>query len=329
MMPLSVMWSVDRLTDVTGANPLADRIVERWPHDPGSTRFFRSSANFLYVFRHDGKRRFLRFAHGSQRQRKSIDAEIALVRWLAEEGLAVVRPVRSRNERFVETVASDWGTFHAVAFDALEGTQCEIEELDDASFRAWGASLGRLHATLKRYPGHVASVRSTMHGHLAQAKHVLPDDAPAVWEELRCLESALDALPVDQDTYGLIHFDFELDNLIWQGRTAQMLDFDDCSCAWYAADIAFALRDRFDSGANVSTPGVRAFLDGYAVQTNLVDEQIAQIPLFSRFARLIQFARIARALDLATVPDQPGWLSGLIDKLESRKNAYQMALQGE
>jgi Ser/Thr protein kinase RdoA (MazF antagonist) len=329
MMPLSVMWSVDRLIGVTGANPLAELILDRWPHDPGSARFFRSSANFLYVFRHDGKRRFLRFAHGSERRRNSIDTEIALVRWLAEEGLVVVRPVRSRNESFVETVVSDWGTFHAVVFDALEGTQFEIEELDDTRFRAWGAALGRLHATLKRYPEQVPSARSTIHDHLAQAKDVLPDDAPAVWEELHRLESSLDTLPVDRDSYGLIHFDFELDNLIWQGRTAQIVDIGECAFAWYAADIAFALRDCFDTGANLTTPGVRAFLDGYTAQTSLSDHQIAHIPLFSRLARLIQFARIARTLDLAKVPSQPDWLSGLIDKLESRMDAYHMALRGE
>ncbi|HEX2283126.1 MAG TPA: phosphotransferase [Thermomicrobiales bacterium] len=166
-----------------------------------------------------------------------------------------------------------------------------------------------------------------MRDQLEQVKCVLPKDAPAVREELHRLESALDALPVDQDTYGLIHFDFELDNLIWQGRTVQMLDFDDCSFAWFAADIAFALRDCFDAGASLSTPGVHAFLDGYATQSRLSDEQIAQIPLFSRLARLIQFARIARALDLTRTPVQPDWLSGLIDTLENRMNAYQMALR--
>jgi Ser/Thr protein kinase RdoA (MazF antagonist) len=329
MMPLSVMWSVDRLTGANGANPLADQIVDRWPHDPGSARFFRSSGNFLYVFRHHGNPCFLRFAHSSERRRKSIDAEIALVRWLAEEGLAVVRPVRSRNERFVETVASDWGTFHAVVFDALEGTQFDIDELDDASFRAWGAALGRLHTTIKKYPGRVANARSTMRDHVAQARLYLPKDAPAVWEELHRLESSLDTLPMDRDTYGLIHFDFELDNLIWQGCSAQMLDFDDCSFAWYAADIAFALRDCFDDGASLSAPGVRAFLDGYADETPLTGEQLAQIPLFSRLARLIQFARIARALDVARAPGQPNWLSGLIDKMENRMDAYQMALAGQ
>jgi hypothetical protein len=51
------------------------------------------------------------------------------------------------------------------------------------------------------------------------------------------------------------------------------------------------------------------------------------MPLLSRLAPLIQFARIARALDLTGTPVQPDWLSGLIDTLENRMNAYQMALR--
>src|SRR5215212_4741508 len=130
MMRLSVMWNVDRTIDAHGSSPVAEQILECWPHDPGSVRFFRSSANFLHVLRYEGKRRFLRLVDSSERRRTTIDAEIALVEWLAHQGLAVVRPVRSRNERFVETVASDWGTFHAVVFEALEGAQLGLDELD-------------------------------------------------------------------------------------------------------------------------------------------------------------------------------------------------------
>jgi Ser/Thr protein kinase RdoA (MazF antagonist) len=329
MMRLSMIWNVDRLIDARGSSPLAEQILDRWPHDPESVRFFRSSANFIYVLRYDGKRRFLRFADSAERRRTSIDAEIALVEWLALEGLAVVRPVRSCNGRSVETVTTDWGTFHAVVFDALEGTQFELDDLDDAGFRAWGAALGQLHATIRNYPGSVSHARSTMQDHLAQARYLLPEDAPAVWEELHRLESSLDTLPVDRDVYGLIHFDFELDNLIWQDRSAQILDFDDCSRGWYVADIAFALRDLFDAGADLQDPSVRAFLGGYAAHVPLADNQIAQIPLFSRLGRLIQFARITRALDLAKDPAQPDWLRGLIDKLEDRRDAYSMKLTGE
>ena len=329
MMRLSVIWNVDRTIDASGSSPLAEQILDRWPHDPGSARFFRSSANFLYVLRYDGKRRFLRFADRAERPRTAIDAEIALLEWLAREGLAVVRPVRSHNERSVETVATDWGTFHAVVFEALEGTQLELDELDAAGFRVWGAALGQLHATIRNYPGSVSSARSTMQDHLAQARYLLREDAPAVREELHRLESSLDMLPVNRVTYGLIHFDFELDNLIWQDRTAQMLDFDDCSRSWYVADIAFALRDHFDAGADLQDPSVRAFLAGYAAHAPLADEQIAQIPLFLRLGRLIQFARITRALDVTKDPAQPDWLHRLIDKLEDRRDGYSMMLAGE
>jgi Ser/Thr protein kinase RdoA (MazF antagonist) len=50
-------------------------------------------------------------------------------------------------------------------------------------------------------------------------------------------------LPTDDHSYGLIHGDFELDSLIWDGERAQALDFDAAVYAWYAADIAIALQD--------------------------------------------------------------------------------------
>ena len=53
---------------------------------------------------------------------------------------------------------------------------------------------------------------------------------------------------------------------------------------------------------------------------------LARLPLFARLARLIQFGRIARSLDLGDVPDQPVWLTTLIDKLRQRQATYQAAL---
>jgi len=50
-----------------------------------------------------------------------------------------------------------------------------------------------------------------------------------------------------RDNFGLIHFDFELDNLCWEDALIQMLDFDDCAYHWYAADITYALRDLFQT----------------------------------------------------------------------------------
>src|SRR2546430_7254258 len=75
---------------------------------------------------------------------------------------------------------------------------------------------------------------------------------PRVQAEFDHLTSFLSALTVTETNSGLIHGDFELDNLFWQDDTIALLDFDDCSYSWYVADVAFALRDLFATGVDQS-----------------------------------------------------------------------------
>ncbi len=204
MMRLSTLWSVDRTADAHGRSPVADRILERWAHDRGSARAFRSSANFVYVFRDAGRRRFLRFADSSERSRETIEAEVNILDWLAGAGVSVARPLPSTGGNVVETVVTDLGTFHAVVFPALEGARdLDIGDLDAPRFRAWGAALGELHAALKDYPGAGTAARGTWRDHLASAKEYIPEDASALRREWDRIASALHALPVNRDTYGL------------------------------------------------------------------------------------------------------------------------------
>jgi Ser/Thr protein kinase RdoA (MazF antagonist) len=134
------------------------------------------------------------------------------------------------------------------------------------------------------------------------------------------------ALPVNQDRYGLIHFDFELDNLVWREGGIGILDFDDSARYWYVADIAFALRDLFSDGANLNDPSFRGFIDGYASQCALDEAAMEQVPLFLRLSRLIQYARMSRSLDLAVGGNYPDWLVSLQAKLRGRTNAYRRSL---
>ena len=87
-----------------------------------------------------------------------------------------------------------------------------------------------------------------------------------------------------------------------------------------------ALSDRFDAGANVGDADIAAFLTGYAARTWLTEEQVAQLPLFSRVARMLQLAKIIRALDIEQSSNQPDWLNALIEKLENRRDALLVRL---
>lgn len=329
MMPLSKMWNVDRTIDASGSSPVAARLLEDWMYEPGSVRFFRSSANFLYVFRHEGSQYFLRFADQSERSRESVAAEVALLQWLAGQGIDVAIPVRSPIGNYVQTAETEWGTFHTVVFQAIQGTQYDIGELRGPQFSEWGAALGKLHAVMKGCPSPITNARDTWRDRLNEARQYVPDHARLVRSELDSIALALEALPMDDDTYGLIHFDFELDNLIWNDRTVHILDFDGCARCWYEADIAFALRELIATGAETSDPVIREFVSGYANHHSVEPDVLARLPNFFRLADVLTYASIARALDFGATAEHPDWLTGLIDKLRNRMTAYELSLATE
>lgn len=328
MMRLSTMCKVDSTVDAEDRSPVAGRILEAWEHDRGSARFFRSSANFVYIFHANGNRRFLRFADSSERDREGIEAEVDILRWLDTAGLRVAGPLQSRTGEFVETATTDHGTFHAVVFDELRGAQYDIEELDDAQFRAWGAALGKLHATLRNYSSAGLVSRGTWRDRLRQAAEQIPPHESVIQREMDQIASALDALPVNHDNYGMVHFDFELDNLLWQDRSIGIVDFDDCAHCWYVADIAFALRDLFKGGADMTNRSFCEFVQGYRAHHPVDDKLLAHIPMFLRFADLVTYARLARALDLPDNGQHPNWLRVLRRRLEGKMAEHRYSLQG-
>ena len=72
---------------------------------------------------------------------------------------------------------------------------------------------------------------------LETAAEVLVHD-PALVAAVRRLGDRLSELPRDPSCYGMIHGDFELDNLAWVDDTPTSFDFDDAARSWFVADVA-------------------------------------------------------------------------------------------
>ena len=326
MMKLSTMLKVDDTIDTQGRSRIAEHILEYWEHDPESAEFFRSSANFVYIFRKGGERYVLRFADSAERTRADIELEMALLDFLASNGMTVTTPIASKNGRKVETVETDLGIFHAVVFPQLQGTQLDIQELSTEQFEIWGATLAKLHTSLHRYQNSNVPARWTLKDSFTQAHIYLPENEPRVQAEFDYLASFLASLPVTETNYGLIHGDFELDNLFWQDKTLAMLDFDDCSYSWYVADIVFALRDLFEDGVDVNNPSFHAFIQGYSQYTHVDEELISQLPTWMRLANFIQYAKLVQTMDLTTNQNYPEWCTSLLSKLENKIQDYKQSL---
>ena len=209
----------------------------------------------------------------------------------------------------------------------MEGSQLEIEDLDDSQFGEWGATW-----VSSTPPSRAMRPCSTPHetpgrDHLELVRASLPEEPSAVCSEFEQVASSLQALPVTRNTYGLIHFDFELDNLYWQNQTIAIGDFDDCSSAWYIMDIAFALRDLFREEIDLNTSAFLAFIRGYRTQHALHAELVSHLPLFLRMAKLLTYARLVRTLDLPPQAGDPAWLHSLRLKLENWLDDYKASLE--
>lgn len=322
MMKLSLMQRVVDTVDESWQSPLAEQILQPWGYDPGTVRFVRASANFIFVTQRAGKRYFLRFNDVHERSRRLLLAETNLLTWLAAQGIRLAEPVRSVNGAYVESMQTEYGSFHAVLFEGLSGGHREAEEMAPADFRTWGSALGQLHAALQRYTDPSAADRESWRDHLALAReYIAPTDSvlQTEWERLAAWAERLPTGPAD---YGLIHYDFETDNLCWSDGAVAALDFDDCCHHWYVADIAYALGDLFAGGMTTADPRFAAFMDGYTTWVPVNAELLAQIPLFRRLHDLYTYGRVSRALDLAQGPLLPPWLDGLNNKLRGRLESY-------
>ncbi|WP_339252257.1 phosphotransferase [Sporosarcina sp. FSL W8-0480] len=316
MMKLSIMRD---FLESGGSEAIVHSLLENWGFEQDSVRFLRASSNFVFVFERNGEKYILRVTPNGNR--KKLMEEVSFLSFLSVNGVSVNIPERSKNGNMVEEAKSDLGVFQAVVFNLLPGAQYEIEELLERQFYLWGEALGNLHNCSKQF----LKKHSTLINYVqqfAELDSILPQNESLAQRELETIKTWLSTLEINQDNYGIIHFDFELDNLIWDGDNVQIIDFESSMGNWYVADIAFALRDLFIGKVDFSNKSFQLFLDGYRSKRNLTESEISEIPMFLRLHNLITFTGLFRTLDVHKDRNNPEWIHGLQKKLESKINDY-------
>ena len=293
---------------------------------PAPSRFFRSSANFIYQVSRNGRPAWLRIAAGSERSRAAIEQELDLLAWLHKAGIPVVRPLPARDGRLVVTQETEIGCLHAVLFDHLDGNQRELDDLSLADMTTWGAAVGRLHDALSRAPGRF---RQRPSGAQTALDRACADDADLpepVKREARRLSAVLADSRITPETYGLIHTDLELDNLRWRDNEVAALDFDEFGPGWYLLDIAKALTDPLQEGDTIASPRIAAFLDGYRGHRPLDDAMLGYLPEFLALSELRGYMSLARAIDIDEGDAGVDWMRGLIRRLRDWMREYEEGL---
>ena len=312
MMDLQIMRHIVDEVEQGALPDVAQAAVMRWygHREARSLSYVRSSANHLFRFLYEGHPRFLRLAHEAERRPSAIEAELDFVQHVAGIGLAVARPLESANGRLIENVQGKGQRYWAVVFEGLHGSQLELDQLDEAMYRAWGRALALVHCASQTFPVHPA--RPDWHNELRTVLCTLPAEETELARILASGVEWLDTLALQDTDYGLIHGDFELDNLIWNGGEVQALDFDDASYAWYAVDFAAALEDVWmasDMSRAEREQRIMWFAEGYAVLRPLPDGLLEAISRLLTLVLALKAARVLRAYATTSDDTCPAWLA--------------------
>lgn len=291
MMKLSIMRD---FLESNESEFLVHSLLENWGFEQDSVQFLRASSNFVFVFERNGEKYILRITPNGDRNK--LMEEVAFLSFLSMNEVSVNRPERSKKGNMVEETKNDLGVFQAVVFRFLTGAQYEVEELSERQLYLWGEALGNLHSYSKQF-----IKKSSTRNQLTDLENFLPESESSARRELETLKTWFMTFDINEANYGIIHFDFELDNLIWDGDNVQMIDFESSMEHWYTADIAFALRDLFNGDVDFSNNSFQLFLEGYRSKMHVTDKEINAIPMFLRFHDLITFADLLRTVELRTI----------------------------
>jgi Ser/Thr protein kinase RdoA (MazF antagonist) len=319
MMPLTEIHRLEQTVADSWDSPVADQVAAHWGCPAGMVKWWRSSASHVFVLSGDDGRRFLRFVPDAYRGPDGLAAVAQLMAQLSRGGSAVVRPVATESGALTVTVPTRIGVMHAMMVEAAPGDEIDLAGLTELRARCWGQALARLH---RDAAGRGAGLGESF-GELPGAARLFAGDTALV-EATLTLAGWMRRLPRDRSHRGVVHGDFELDNLAWTGTRPVAYDFDEAAVSWFAADIAYALRDLAGPTGQVAgehRARFDAFIAGYRSLRPLDDQDLGRLPLFAGLQAAACIVRITRALGRPG-RGEPGWLADLRDKLTRQARAH-------
>lgn len=311
---------------------LAHMILKNWDYDyddPNLLKYYRISANAIYLCKNQDNDFFLRFTPAEEKNKEKILAELEFLSYLRSNGYPAVETILSKSGNELEVVDTPWGTFYAVAFKRASGKQIGDLSLTEDIIFGLGKALGKLHKLSSEFSP-VNNKRNDWKETACWMEDILstfPDETAAK-SELAILRDYFSKLPATKENFGLIHYDFEFDNVFYNEitKTYTPIDFDDAMYHWYALDIEQSLDSiKEDMLEEQVEPSINEFIKGYRLEYTIADEMLKLLPIFRRYANLYGYVRILHSIE-EKWGNEPDWMIDLRIKLENllneRKNTF-------
>lgn len=309
MMNVEIMKYVVNAYD-NNEPTIGNFLIEKWNQTEGSLKLGRASANFIYNFDNGEQKQVLRIAPESERTEQQILAELDFMEYLQKKGFPVPKVILSKDNKRIEKLTTEMGSFFAVALQRCPGKIYELNELPHELFIEWGKLTATIHKLSLDYKPQNNRKRRTWIKDIITTTKYLPDNEFELKGILLELVDQINEFPKDEN-YGLIHYDLELDNILWNNGSYYVIDFDDSAYYHYIADLAFALEELREQNPETEKQMLNGFISGYKEIKSLPNDWLNQLDCFFSLMDILKYARTLQAYENTNPEEDPQWLADL------------------
>ncbi|WDV45056.1 phosphotransferase [Clostridiaceae bacterium M8S5] len=313
---------------------LAVTMLKNWDYDIDNMEImnqYRISSSAIYPFTKDGEIRILRFFPSQETSSDLVERELEFIQFLKANNFPVADIINSKNNNIIEELDTKWGKYNGSVFSRVNGKRLDKITLTDDILFEMGKTLANLHELSVKYER-----RDKIKTHkdcISDIKKYLTDkdiNDSNINKEIQILENFFNSLDKDTSNYGLVHFDYELDNLFYDEKNNKIsvIDFGDMMYHWYITDVVNFIENFYEElSESVSEKQLLSFkgnfIDGYKSIRNLEDKLLNKSSMIIRFSKLYKYINIRKAM-LVNIKDKPPWMSALSKRLnEKTKELYQ------
>lgn len=247
--------------------------------------------------------------------REEIASELAWIAALRAEGVVTTpAPIPLRDGGLVAVLDDAGAARHVAAFAFMPGREPAADADLPRWFGALGATHARLHAHARRWPRPEGFTRKAwtfettlgatpLWGDFRAALGLDAAGRALLERTAEVLERRLAPL-AGPGSFGLIHADLRLANLLVEGERLALIDFDDCGFSWFLYDFAAAVS--FIEHEPYVPALQAAWLDGYDAaeraqgQGSLPADADAQLDLLVMLRRILLTAWVASHAETPT-----------------------------
>jgi Ser/Thr protein kinase RdoA (MazF antagonist) len=243
-------------------------------------------------------------------------------RYLSEGGAAILGPEPDAEGLLYRACRQQNLTCISYLMRRVDGAAVPPERWDDDFFTAWGRAVGRMHRLSTAWPQHQHSLAIDAAGQPLICwrnevgffrRHCRDAEVSAAWARM---QAELESLPVERDSFGFIHNDPHGQNLLCDGQSLYLIDFDVANYHWFATDLPIAAQSvLFAQSGGLERPlldaealrrFLRAFFDGYRQEYALDSQWMNRLDLFLQYRRLLLFTVMQDWLD-TNPPVRDAW----------------------